>query len=202
MRHSLPTLLSSLLVTFLLGAAGAAQAQVTSYTTTMSGPREAPPNTSPGTGTATVVIDNAANTMAMHVSFSGLAAPTTIAHIHCCTPEPLTGTAAVATTLPTLPGFPAGVQSGTYDMTFDLLSPATYNPAFIAGHGGTVALAEAGLLAGLAAGTSYFNIHSEAFPAGEIRGFLVAAPIPEPGNLAMWAAGLAGLVGARRWRRS
>ncbi|MDB5918761.1 MAG: hypothetical protein JWR40_2995 [Massilia sp.] len=198
MRH----LFSPLLVTLLLGVASASQAQVSNYTTTMSGPKELPPNTSPGTGTATVVIDNAANTMAMHVSFSGLVAPTTVAHIHCCTPAPLTGAAPVATTVPTLPGFPTGVQSGTYDMTFDLLSPATYNPAFIAEHGGTVALAEAELLAGLTAGTSYFNIHSTAFPAGEIRGFLVAAPIPEPGNLAMWAVGLAGLVGARRWRKS
>jgi hypothetical protein len=198
MRH----LLSPLLVTLLLGVASAAQATVTNYSTTMSGPKEMPPNTSPGTGTAAVIIDDVANTMAVHASFSGLVGTTTASHIHCCTPEALTGTAPVATMVPTFPGFPLGVVSGTYDMTFDLLSPSTYNPAFVSEHGGTVALAEADLLAGLTAGTAYFNIHTSAYPAGEIRGFLVAAPIPEPGNLAMWAVGLAGLVGVRRWRRS
>jgi hypothetical protein len=200
MRDSMRHLLSPLLVTLLLGVASAAQATVTNYTATMSGPKESPPNTSPGTGTAAVVIDNVANTMAVHASFSGLAGTTTASHIHCCTPIPLTGTAPVATMVPTFPGFPLGVTSGTYDMTFDLLSPSTYNPTFIGEHGGTAALAEAELLAGLTAGTAYFNIHTPTFPAGEIRGFLVAAPIPEPANLAMWVVGLAGLVGVRRWR--
>jgi hypothetical protein len=44
------------------------------------------------------------------------------------------------------------------------------------------------------------NLHTTANPAGEIRGFLVAAPIPEPSHLGMLAMGLALLVGARRWR--
>jgi len=198
MRH----LLSPLLITLLLGVASAAQAAVTNYTTTLSGAKEAPPNTSPGTGTAAIVIDDVANTMALNVSFSGLLGTTVAAHLHCCTPEPLTGTGPVATMLPAFPMFPLGVVSGTYNMTFDLLSPGTYNPAFIGAHGGTAALAGADLLAGLAAGTTYFNLHTSAFPGGELRGFMVAAPIPEPGHLAMWVVGLAGLVGVRRWRKS
>ena len=200
MRHLLSPLVSPLLVTLLLGAASVAQATVTNYSATLSGPAESPPNPSPGTGRAAVVIDNVANTMAVHASFSDLVGTTTASHIHCCTPGPLSGTAPVATMLPAFSMFPLGVAAGTYDMTFDLLSPGTYNPAFISAHGGTPARAEADFLAGLAAGTAYFNIHTSAYPTGEIRGFLVAAPIPEPANLAMWVAGLAGLVGVRRWR--
>jgi hypothetical protein len=196
MRH----LLSPLLVTILLGFSSAAHATVTNYTTTLSGAKEVPPNTSPGTGTATVLINDVYNEMRVHVDFSGLVGPTTASHIHCCTADPLTGTAAVATTVPTFSMFPLNVTAGTYDMTLDLLSASSYNPAFVSAHGGTLALAEADLLAGLAAGTAYLNIHSSTYPAGEIRGFLIAAPIPEPGNLAMWGLGLAALVGASRWR--
>ncbi len=193
-------LLSPLLVTILLGFASAAHATVTNYTTTLSGAKESPPNTSLGTGTATVLINDVYNEMRLHVDFSGLTGTTTAAHIHCCTADPLTGNAGVATTVPTFSMFPLGVTAGTYDMTFDLLSASSYNPAFVTAHGGTLALAEADMLAGLAAGTAYLNIHSSTYPAGEIRGFLIAAPIPEPGNLAMWAMGLAGLAGVRRWR--
>ena len=196
MRH----LLAPLLVTIVLGFAGAAHASVTNYTTTMSGAKEAPPNTSPGTGAATVVIDDVANTMSLHVTFSDLVGTTSAAHIHCCTADPQSGTAGVATTIPSFSMFPLGVTSGTYDMTLDLMAASTYNPAFVTAAGGTLALAEAQLLSGLAAGTAYFNIHTSTYPAGEIRGFLIAAPIPEPGHLAMLVVGLAGLAGVRRWR--
>lgn len=196
MRH----LLSPLLVALALGFASAAQASVTNYTTTLSGAKEVPPNSSPGTGAATVVIDDVANTMSLHVTFSDLVGPTSAAHIHCCTAAPETGNAGVATTVPSFSMFPLGVTYGTYDMTFDLLSASTYNPAFVTAAGGTLALAEAQLLSGLAAGTAYFNIHTQTYSGGEIRGFLIAAPIPEPGHLAMLVMGLAGLAGVRRWR--
>lgn len=196
MRH----LLSPLLVALVLGFASAAHAAVTNYTTTLSGAKEVPPNSSPGTGAATVVIDDVANTMSLHVTFSDLVGPTSAAHIHCCTAAPQTGNAGVATTVPSFSMFPLGVTYGTYDMTLDLLSASTYNPAFVTAAGGTLALAEAQLLSGLAAGTAYFNIHTQTYSGGEIRGFLIAAPIPEPGHLAMLVMGLAGLAGVRRWR--
>jgi hypothetical protein len=193
-------LLPSLLVTALLGFSGASLAATTTYKTTLSGAHEVPPNSSPATGMATVVIDDTANTMALQVDFSGLVAPSTAAHIHCCTAAPNTGNAGVATTVPYFAGFPIGVTAGTYSMTLDLLAAGTYNPAFVTAHGGTVALAEADLLAGLASSSAYFNIHSSTFPAGEVRGFLSVAPIPEPGHLAMLAVGLVGLAGVRRRR--
>ena len=200
MRH----LLSPVLVTILLGCASVAHADVHNFTTALSGDREVPPNSSPATGMASVLIDDAANTMSLHVTFSGLVGTTTAAHIHCCTAEPGMGDSGVATTLPSFAMFPLGVTSGTYDKTLDLLSASTYNPAFITAAGGTLALAEAQLLSGLATGSSYFNIHTSAYPGGEIRGFLVAAPIPAPGELTMLVmglAGLAGVAGVRRWRK-
>ncbi len=173
------------------------------FTTSLSGPNESPPNASPGTGTAIVTIDDLANTMRVQIGFTGLLGTTTASHIHCCTAVPGTGTAGVATKTPTFPGFPLGVTSGTYDQTFDLLpvTPTdTYNAAFVAANGGTVAGAEAALIAGLEAGKAYLNIHSTEFPTGEIRGFLAA--VPEPSSLLLLAGAFFGMIPFLRRRYS
>src|SRR5919109_2572153 len=139
---------------------------------------EVPPTGSSGTGQATVTLDTILHTMRVQASFSGLGSNTTAAHIHCCLASPfLTGVnEMVATTTPSFPGFPLGVTFGTFDNTFDLTLPTTYNltnPDL----GGSVATAEPIFVAALLAGETYFNIHTTAFPGGEIRGFLA---IPGP----------------------
>src|SRR6476660_3759454 len=139
----------ALFLAAVLASASAAQATITVYNATLNGPKESPPNASPGTGTATVTIDDVLNTMRVQVSFSGLTSGTTASHIHAATPTPFTGTAGVATTTPT---FPLGVTAGTYDNLFDLLAASTYNSAFVTANGGTTASAEAALLAAIAQG--------------------------------------------------
>ena len=163
-----------LLFIFLFGASYGSNGQT--YWATLSGPAEAPPNVSPGTGMTVVTIDVAANTMRVQANFSGLLAGVTAAHIHAPTAVPGSGTAGVATTLPTFTGFPSGVTFGTYDHTFNMLLASSYNPSYITNNGGTTATAFAALRAAIAAGRSYLNVHTSAFPGGEIRGFLAACP--------------------------
>src|SRR5262245_3338058 len=148
----------------------ASSAHAATYFATLSGANENPATGSPGTGTATVILDTTAHTLQVVVAFSGLTSNTTAAHIHCCVTPP--GNAGVATTTPTFAGFPLGVTSGTYNQTFNTLVAGTWNPAFITANGGTPASAEATLAAGLAAGLAYLNIHTTTNPGGEIRGFL------------------------------
>lgn len=169
-----------------LGAAPLVQGAIITYATTLSGPAESPPNASPGTGWALVTYDNIAHTLNIDTAFSGLTGTTTAAHIHCCSLP----TAGVATQTPTFTGFPLGVSSGVYNNTFDLTLSSSWNAAFITANGGTAAGAEAALAAGLNNGAAYLNLHSSAFPGGEIRGFLVATPEPASGLLLLAPAAL------------
>ncbi len=182
----------------LLSVTPSAQADLIIYTAFLDGPSEAPPNASPGSGFATVGYDPDTKFLAITAFFTDLVGTTTAAHIHAPTAIAGTGTAGVATMVPSFTGFPLGVTSGAWGMSFDTTSAATYNPAFITANGGTVAGAEAALLASLADGKAYLNIHTSAYPAGEIRGFLTA--VPEPSTLVMWGlGGVLGLAGCR-WR--
>lgn len=177
-----PRMLLAIVAAVVVGTASAAHSAVISYTATLSGPNESPPNASPGTGSTQVDVDAAAHTMHVHVVFSGLLGNTTASHIHAATAVAGTGTAGVATTTPTFAGFPLGVTSGTYDNTLDLTQASSYNPSFVTAHG-SVAGAEAFLIQSIADGKAYLNVHSSVNPGGEIRGFLT---LPTPAVPMSW----------------
>ncbi len=121
---------------------GAGVASAQTFTATLDGLQEVPPNASPATGSATLVLDVA---MMLNVSctFSGLLAPVVASHIHAPAP----------------PGVNAGVR-------FSLIPPAPpVSPINL-----TVGPLTAAQAADLINGLSYINIHTSQFPGGEIRG--------------------------------
>ena len=190
--------LRNLCVSAILLTGSTLSASVITYYANLDGPSESPTNASPGIGFGLITVDDVLNTLHLQVSFSGLLGTTTASHIHSPTPSPFTGTAGVATTTPSFVGFPLGVTSGTFDNTLNLTLASSYNPAFVTANGGTPASAEAALLAGIAAGEAYLNIHSSVFGGGEIRGFLIA--VPEPATLGLVGLALVGLLAFGRKR--
>src|SRR3954452_10650676 len=165
----------------------------------MDGPTE--PTSSPGTGYGTALYDNVTHLLTLDANFSGLATDvgsgTTASHIHAATTLPFQGTVGVATTTPSFTGFPLGVFAGTFHSVLDLTQSSSWNPSYVSANGGTTATAEVALASALSTGRSYWNIHSDKFPGGEIRGFLQLVPEPATGLLLL--VGLARFAwGARR----
>jgi hypothetical protein len=148
------------------------------FTSTLLGVNENPPNGSPATGTISALLDDVADTLFVTETFSGLTAPATAAHIHCCA-----GPGVNAPVVLPFVGFP-NATSGTYIHFFTLSTDL-------------VGLTPAFFISQLEAGNTYANIHNANFPGGEIRGQLPA--VPEPGSMLLCATGL--LAAARSLRR-
>jgi len=181
--------------------AHSASATVIELHAPLLGSGEVPPNASPASGFAELLLDPTGNTLEIDITFSGLLGTTTASHIHCCLLAPFdSANAPVATTVPTFVGFPFGVTSGTYHTILDLALASSYNPSFLnnATNMGVIANAEATLVDALLTDRTYLNIHTTVFPGGEIRGIL---QVPEPTTLALLALGAGAAVMARKRSR-
>ena len=194
--------LALLVMLVMLGPPGIAQAQqrydFAYYRATLSGPAELPPNDSDAFGFLEITVDKINNSMTLQLHFEDLSSPARALHLHCCTADALLGTALPATLLPSLPRFSG--QEGWYYTVLNLADAATYNPAFVSASGGSVSGARASRLAGMDRNRAYVNVHSQQCPEGELRGFVVIKPVPEPSAWLMLATGLA-LVGGLACKR-
>jgi len=121
-----------------------------------------------GTGTATMTLDDITNLFSWDISWSGLSGPATAMHFH--GPAPAGSNAGVQVNI--------GAISG---LTSPSIGAATISGA-----------QASDLLAGL----WYINIHTSAYPGGEIRGQVQVVPVPA----AVWlfGSGLLGLMGLAR----
>lgn len=132
--------------TALLALTSRSQAATTTFKADLKGSSEVPPNTTAGTGSATVTLDSATDKVTWTLTFSGLTGAATAAHIH--------GPA------------PAGKNAGVLIWLSEKGKPA----ASPLSGSGTLTAAQA---ADLMSGQCYINIHTAAHPGGEIRGQLV-----------------------------
>lgn len=177
-----------------VAAAQPAAAALLIYKANLTGAAEVPPAATPGSGFTVITYDDVLQTLRVQVTFQDLLGLTTASHIH-VRPNDMATTGGVITQIPSFPGFPTGVNFGTYDQTFNMALATSYNPSFLSGPiaGGSTTAALAYLLDGLADGRAYLNVHTTRFPPGEIRGDLAA--VPEPGTWGLMITGF-GLVGA------
>jgi len=131
----------------------------------LTGFEEVPPNLTDATGTFSASVQG--TSLTYRLTYSGLSAPVTQAHIHFGQPAVnggvsifLCGTAAS----PGPAGTPTCPQAGTVTRTVtaaDVVGPTGQ---------GVAAGNFAGVLRFIQAGEGYANVHTTAHPAGEIRG--------------------------------
>lgn len=194
--------LFSLMTGIFLGIASTAHGAIV-LTASLTGSQEFPSNASTATGFGTFVLNDAQTALTMDVTvfgldFTGLQTPNnpndnlTNAHIHAGVPGPNSG----------LPGTNAGVRWGFIGLPFnDTVIPNVVVTPFVNGVGGRVVGAWDQLegnsttltdqIPNILAGRSYINFHTALFPGGEIRGQLVATPLPA--SFAIWGLGGVGL---------
>ena len=123
-----------------MAAIVAPKAEVLHYQATLTGPAEAPPTTSAGTGTLTATYDTDTKKLEWTVNYSGLTGPALAAHFH--GPAPLGKAAPIEVPLkPPLDSPMTGSATLTDAQAKDLMD-----------------------------GMMYFNIHTAANKPGEIRG--------------------------------
>jgi hypothetical protein len=148
LRYSLALALVALL------AIGGSAIADTGMVANMNGAQEVPANASPAVGNAIAVLNNAGTSLSFTVNYTGLVAPVTANHIH--GPAPVGVNAGVIFPINQNIGSTSGVLAGTWNA-----------PALTAVY-----------VNYLLTGQTYFNIHTQSFPGGEIRGQILLDATP------------------------
>lgn len=189
-------LCAALVAVGLLGQVRTVDAAVITWSAVLDGGQEVPPNGSLATGLGTVTFDDVTSVLTLEVEWQALTGLGIQAHIHCCAPA--TGSAPIAVDL----WLSADQQpaTGSFTRDFDLDTANPFRASFLSANGGTVTSAFAALVAAMDTGFAYYNIHTEIFPGGEIRGNLAPAQAPEPAT-ALLLCLASGAAAFRRFRR-
>ena len=168
---------AALVAAVAVASSTSAQAQ-TSFISFLNGAQEAPaPVSTPAFGNGTVLLNAARTQITINLTFQGLLAPITIAHIH-------NGAFGV--------GGPVILDIRELITTSNMGTAGTIVNATL-----NVNAVQAQVLL---AGNGYFNIHTERFGGGEIRGQINV--VPEPSTYLLMATGLGGLVLIARRKRA
>ncbi|MGC4000534.1 MAG: CHRD domain-containing protein [Anaeromyxobacter sp.] len=133
------------------------------FSARLNGFKEVPTLSTQGFGTfsADITVGDAGPTIAWTLTFSGLSAPASAAHIHLGQPGVAGGIAVNLCGAGSAPACPAeGSVTGTIDAT-SVVGPAEQGIA-------PGELQE--LLVAMVVGATYVNVHTATFPTGEIRG--------------------------------
>jgi len=177
--------------TALLALPLAAPATVYQFNASLAGINETVPNAATGTGVATLfyndfnTLSTTDDTYNFSLSAFGLTGVASGYHIHAAAPA----------------GANAGVVVNLAAAPF--LSLNAGGSLLIGGNG--VATPNGSFLSNLQASLAYINVHTAAFPGGEIRGQLIqVAVVPEPSTYAMLGAGLLaiGAIARRRAKKT
>jgi len=169
---------SAVVVAVAVTASTSAEAQ-TSFISFLNGAQETPtPVVTPAFGNGTVLLNAAQNQITINLTFQGLLAPVTVAHIH---------NGAFGASGPVILDIRSLIDFSARDFTSGAIFGRVLN----------VTPAQASVLL---AGNGYFNIHTSFAPGGEIRGQINV--VPEPSTYLLMATGLGGLMLFARRRRT